>query len=73
VVGESPAEEAGIVVDDIITKIDGVEVGENQDLAELIAKKKPGDKIKIDLWRSLPAQTGGETKLVEVTLSEVES
>ena len=67
VVGESPAEEAGIVVDDIITKIDGVEVGENQDLAELIAKKKPGDKVKIDLWRD------GETKSVEVVLSEVES
>lgn len=66
VVAESPAEEAGIQVDDIITKIDGVEVGEKTDLAEIIAKKKPGDKIKVDFWRE------GENKTVEVTLSEVE-
>ena len=67
VVDQSPAQEAGIQVDDIITKVDGVEVGEEADLAELVAKKKPGDKVKIDFWRE------GETKTVEVTLSEVES
>lgn len=67
VVEESPAFEAGIQIDDIITKIDGEEVGENQDLAELVAKKKPGDKVKVDFWRD------GENKTVEVTLSEVES
>jgi serine protease Do len=66
VVEESPAAEAGILVDDIITKIDGMEVGEEADLAEIIAKKKPGDKVKIDFWRN------GATKSVTATLSEVE-
>lgn len=67
VVDQSPAQEAGIAQGDIITKLDDIAVGEDQDLAELISKKKPNDKIKIEYWRD------GDTRTVEVTLAEVES
>lgn len=57
----SPAEKAGIVEGDLIYKIDGKEV---TDLGKMIADKKSGDNIKIELWRD------GETKELQVTLSE---
>ncbi|MBI3443233.1 trypsin-like peptidase domain-containing protein [Candidatus Woesebacteria bacterium] len=65
VVSGSPAEKAGIKVDDILTKFDGQEIKEdNGGLAEIIRKKKPGDIVKIEVWRD------GETVSVSATLSE---
>ncbi len=60
----SPAEKAGIKVDDIITKFDGVEVNEENILGDLISKKKVGDSIKISVYR------GEETIEVTATLAE---
>lgn len=65
VVAGSPAEKAGIKNGDIITKIDSVEVNEkNGGLSKIVADKKAGDTITIDIWRS------GETQTLQVTLSE---
>ncbi|MBI1863830.1 trypsin-like peptidase domain-containing protein [Candidatus Woesebacteria bacterium] len=65
VVAGSPAEKAGIQVDDIITKIDGVDVrDDNGGLTAIIAKKKVGDKIKVDIWRN------GNTSTIEVDLGD---
>lgn len=65
VVGGSPAEGAGIEVDDIITKFDGKDVrDENGGLAELISQKKPGDSVSFEVWRN------GETLSLQATLSE---
>lgn len=66
VVTQSPAEEAGIKIDDIITKIDDQNVNEGTSLSDVIAKKKPGDKITLEIWRD------GKTSTVEAILSEVE-
>lgn len=52
VVGNSPAERAGIEPEDIITKIAGEKVTESNDLARIIGKKKVGDKIGITVWRN---------------------
>lgn len=62
VVDDSPAQKAGILVEDIITKIDDQKV--DGDLSEIISKKKPHDVIKVELWRD------GQTRTVEVTLGE---
>lgn len=53
VIEGSSAQEAGIAVGDIITKIDGrkVQEGGESGLAQLIAKKKVGDTVAITLWR----------------------
>jgi serine protease Do len=65
VVEGSPAANAGIQVNDIITKMDGQELKEDSEsLADIISKKKPGDKVSIEIWRN------GETQKLAVTLSE---
>lgn len=60
VVGNSPAERAGIEPEDIITKIAGEKVTESNDLARIVGKKKVGDRIAITVWRN--------EKEVELTL-----
>ncbi len=64
VVADSPAEEAGLQPDDIVTKIDGKELTEETALADIIADKKPGDTLKLEVWRD------GETNTINITLSE---
>lgn len=67
VVPDSPADRAGIQIDDIITKINGDRVSDNDDgLAGIISNYKPGDSVQIDLWRA------GETKTFNVVLSSSE-
>jgi S1-C subfamily serine protease len=65
VIAASPAEKAGIEAGDIIFKIDGKEVGTDANaLSKIIAGKKPGDVLSLDIWRN------GESKNLKVTLSE---
>ena len=75
----SGAQEAGIKAKDIIIGIGGQEVTNTSELQELVARHRPGDKIKVSLIRGskhleLEAtlqNTGGTTKIVE-RVSEVE-
>lgn len=65
VVENSPAEKAGIKVDDIVTKVDGAEINEgNGGLAPALAKKQAGDIVKLTIWRD------NDTIEVRATLSE---
>jgi S1-C subfamily serine protease len=64
VVAGSPAEAAGIEVDDIITKFDGEALSEDNSLADVISKKKAGEKVELEIWRK------GETIRLSATLSE---
>lgn len=65
VVEGSPAEKAGIKVEDIITKIGGKKVSEEDSgLAKIIADKKIGDKISMEIWRD------GQTLTLEVVVGE---
>ncbi len=65
VVADSPADKAGIKKDDIITKLDGEDVnGKTGGLAKLIAKKKAGDTVSMEVWRD------GATLTLSATLSE---
>ncbi|WP_164740314.1 PDZ domain-containing protein, partial [Xanthomonas euvesicatoria] len=58
VVADSPAEKAGIKVDDIITEIDGEKVSDNVDgLGAIVGKKNAGSTISIKLWRDSKEQT----------------
>ena len=48
----SPAEEAGVRAGDIITAMAGVELTvENGGLAEVILKKKPGERVELEIFR----------------------
>lgn len=64
VIAGSPAESAGIEVNDIVTKFDGQELTEKDTLADAIKKRSPGEKVELEIWR------GGETIKLTVTLSE---
>jgi serine protease Do len=56
------AGQAGIRKGDVIIRINGVKVEEDAELGELIARQKPGDKIRIGFLR------GGVEQNVEVVL-----
>jgi serine protease Do len=64
VVAGSPAEKAGIKEDDIITKMDGEDIKGDTGLANVIAKKKSGQQVQIEVWRD------GKTETVSATLQE---
>lgn len=65
VIAASPAERGGIKVNDVITKMDGQALtDQNGGLAAIVSKKKPGDTIEVEIWRS------GQTITLSVVLSE---
>lgn len=66
VVEGSPADSAGIQADDIITKMDGESLNEDNQLSDVIAAKKVGDTLRLEVWRD------GETQTLTANLSEFE-
>jgi 2-alkenal reductase len=62
VVRGSPADVAGILVGDIITKINDQQIDQAHPLNSLMLKTRPGDKVRLTLIRA------GQTQVVEVTL-----
>lgn len=64
VVEGSPAAEAGIQPDDIITRIDGTRLdgSDDESLAKIILNKKIGDTVQVEVWRD------GDTETVEMKL-----
>ncbi len=67
VVAGSPADKAGIKKDDIITKVNGIDVGPQGSVASLVAEYAPGDTIELTL------HSGGTIRTVKVTLSAYKS
>lgn len=62
VIKNSPADQTGIQINDIITSVDGQMVNLQNPLANLIARKKKGEEVVLDLMRD------GEKMKVEVIL-----
>lgn len=60
--GNTPAADAGIRKDDIITAIDGVELRESGQIVSLISGKRPGDTVEITYVRD------GRERTAEVEL-----
>ncbi|MFT4177144.1 MAG: S1C family serine protease [Luteolibacter sp.] len=59
----SPAAAAGIRVGDIIQSIDGERIREGQELMQVIAKRQPGDQIRVEVQRD------GQKLEMDVTLA----
>lgn len=64
VVPGSPADIAGLVENDIILEVDGVEINEDNSLARIISKLTIGQKVKVKIYSK------GEERAVEVELGE---
>jgi len=62
IINNGPADKAGIKENDIITKVNDVEVGSKGGLASLIGEYVPGDTVKLTILRN------GDMKTVNVTL-----
>ena len=48
---DSPAEKAGVKPDDVILEFDGKKLNSVTDLQAVLAKKKPGDTVKLKIKR----------------------
>lgn len=64
VVEDSPAEKAGIKVNDIITAVNGNEITGRSELSETISSCSVGDKLTLTVYRQ------GETLSIDVTVGE---
>ncbi len=63
VVGDSPAEKAGLKLDDVVTAVNGEPVKNMNDLRRIVAAIKPGEKAVLDVVR------GGRTMNVTATVT----
>lgn len=59
---DGPAAQAGLAVNDVITRIGGEPVGSSEDLTRKVSACKPGDKVRLDLIQS------GKPANIDVTL-----
>jgi serine protease Do len=64
---DGPGAKAGIKAGDVILKVDGTEVETSQQLPTLIASKKPGSTVNIEVWRD-----GGTKRLTAKPVEVVE-
>jgi serine protease DegQ len=53
----TPADRAGIAVEDFIVALDGQKVEDNADLLRLLRTKRPGDTVRVDLVRGTTRRT----------------
>jgi membrane-associated protease RseP (regulator of RpoE activity) len=68
VVPDSPAEQAGIREGDILVSVDGKALDEDSDLAVIIGKHKPGDKITVEITE-FGVRTDTDGREITVTLA----
>lgn len=64
---DSPADKAGVIAGDIITRFDGKKVDKASDLPRIVGDTKPGSKVTITVWRK------GSEKTLPITVAEFET
>ncbi|HUG21029.1 Do family serine endopeptidase [Piscinibacter sp.] len=64
---ESPAQQAGMAVGDIITRFNGKEVEDAKDLPLMVGQTKPGTEVDVEVWR------GGKSQTMKLKVGEAET
>jgi serine protease Do len=62
----SAAEKAGLQPGDVVLGVDGVRVADSGDLPRLIGEKRPGTRVRLEIWRD------GRSRNVDATLDEMQ-
>ena len=70
VVSGSPAMGKGLVVGDVISKVNDKAINSVEDLTDVIAEYKPGDKIDVTIYRTYLKQD--KERVVNIELGDVE-
>jgi serine protease Do len=65
VVNKSPADKAGLKIQDVITAVDRKAVKTASELRIMISSRRPGEKVALDIWRN------GKARTVTVNLEEL--
>ena len=60
---DSPAQEAGLRVNDVITAVNGREIASSNELVNVIAQCRPGDTLELTVYRQ------GENDLISIALT----
>ena len=64
IVPDSPAEKAGLQINDIITKVGDTEITTSDELVDIIGEAKPGDILVLTIYRNM------QTTTIEITVGE---
>ncbi len=67
---DSPASRAGLKSGDVIVSIDDIRATEPERVYSLIGMRAPGQAIRFEVWRPVPAEGRGETVTVSVLLAK---
>lgn len=61
----SAADQAGLQAGDVVLGVDGIRVADSADLPRIIGEKRPGTKVRLDVWRD------GRNREVTAVLDEL--
>ena len=69
----SPAEKAGLRMGDVVTQFAGQRVGSASQFRTLIAGRRPGETVSVDVWRPLLQQdAAGEARQMQVSVARLQ-
>jgi serine protease Do len=67
---DTPAAKAGVRQEDVILSVDGRPVSNSSELVNAISAKRPGDVVRLDVWRYDTQAKSGQRLAIDVTLAE---
>jgi serine protease Do len=69
---DSPADKAGLKVDDLILAVDGKKITGSEDLVTEVSSRRPGDRVTLTIWRDR-REIEAPVTLAERTNGQVEA
>jgi serine protease Do len=70
---DGPAFAAGVQPMDIVSAVNGREVGSGQQLRSIVSSMRPGETARLSIWRFDPDAGEGQTMTIDVPLQRLDS